>query len=152
MSSVAFTVHGIAAPQGSKTRTNWGVREDNPNTKPWRATVTAAAAEAMNGKPLLTGPVELSAVFYFPRPKAHYRTGRHAHELRPDAPFFHSVKPDTDKLLRAIGDAITGQIVHDDSQIARLGQIDKRYGEPARAVVAVAQLSAPPPPTAKEPA
>lgn len=126
--AVTFAIVGVPAPQGSKTRTAWGMREDNPRTKPWRATVAAEAAAAMTGTPF-AGPVTLDATFTFPRPKSHYRTGRHADELRPDAPAWHSSKPDTDKLLRAIGDAITGIVVRDDSQIAQI-TARKVYGTP----------------------
>lgn len=31
---IEFTVPGIPAPQGSKVRTKWGMREDNPATRP----------------------------------------------------------------------------------------------------------------------
>lgn len=134
--TISFTVPGIPAPQGSKTRTKWGMREDNPNTKPWRGAVAADATDAMAGGPPLLGPVELVALFYFPRPQAHYRTGAHAGELKPAAPDYCTTKPDADKLLRAIGDAITGICVRDDAQIVRLSA-RKLYGTP-RAVIAIA--------------
>jgi crossover junction endodeoxyribonuclease RusA len=136
VSAVTFTVAGIPAPQGSKTRTKWGMREDNPNTKPWRGAVASDATDAMNGRPPLDGPLELVAYFYFPRPKSHYRTGRHAGELKPGAPGYCTTKPDTDKLLRAIGDAVTGILVRDDSQFVHI-TARKLYGTP-RAVIAVA--------------
>lgn len=137
MTAVAFTIPGIPAPQGSKTP--WGT-EANKNTRPWRATVSAAAAEKLNGDPLLTGPLECAVLFVFPRPKSHYRTGRNAHELRATAPAWHTSKPDADKLQRAIGDALTGVLIRDDALICAW-KVEKRYGEPARAVVAVAQLT-----------
>lgn len=126
---VLFTVAGVPAPQGSKTRTKWGVREDNPATKPWRAAVAWEATAAMQGLALFTGPVLLAVTFRFPRPKSHYRTGKNAADLKPSAPMFHATKPDTDKLLRAIGDAITGIVVRDDSQIVQVVAA-KLYGTP----------------------
>lgn len=36
------------------------------------------------------GPVALTATFYFSRPKSHYRTGKFAHILKPDAPSWHT--------------------------------------------------------------
>jgi crossover junction endodeoxyribonuclease RusA len=131
-----LSVIGEPAPQGSKTRTRWGVREDNPRTKPWRATVAAEAAVAMHGKPMFAGPLHLSVVFYFPRPKSHYGTGRNANVLKPNAPSLHRVKPDIDKLLRAVGDSLSGIAFQDDSQIARVVAV-KAYGSPPRAEVTV---------------
>jgi crossover junction endodeoxyribonuclease RusA len=127
---VAFHVHGTPAPQGSKTRTAHGyVREDNPRTRPWRNAVAAAAHDAMRGRPPLPGPLHLEVTFLFPRPKGHYRTGRHAGELRDRAPRFCPTRPDLDKLLRAVGDAITGIVVVDDAQLVRVTAW-KMYGSP----------------------
>lgn len=130
----AFTVHGIPAPQGSKSP--WG-SESNPNTRPWRATVAAAAAE--QGNPVISGPVELVVRFYFPRPKGHYRTGANAHEVKPNAPQYKASKPDLDKLLRAIGDSLTGTVVRDDAQIVRTEAV-KLYGQP-RAEIQVIEIN-----------
>jgi Holliday junction resolvase RusA-like endonuclease len=127
---IEFTVHGIPAPQGSKTA--WGT-EANPNTRPWRAAVAAEAAAVRNGKGLLPRdvPLKVRATFYFPRPKHHYRTGSLSGVLKDQAPDFHMSKPDGDKLARAIGDSLTGVVFKDDSQIA-VWRIEKRYGDTAR--------------------
>ncbi len=136
MSRVQFIVAGIPAPQGSKTP--YGT-EANPRTKPWRAAVAAEAALAMGDKEPLAGPISLTVGFWFPRPKSHYRTGKRDAELRDTAPLWHSGRPDTDKLLRAIGDALTGIVVRDDSQLARINAF-KAYGA-AEAVVIVRELT-----------
>lgn len=125
---IVIVVHGIAAPQGSKTP--WG-SEANPNTRPWRAAVAAEAAVVMVGRSQLQGPARVHARFYFPRPKSHYRTGKLAHVLKDTAPSWHTTKPDADKLQRAVGDSLTGIVFRDDSQIA-VWRVEKRYGEPAR--------------------
>lgn len=132
-----FDVPGQPAPQGSKNP--WG-SEDNPRTRPWRHAVTAAAAARLNGAPLLTGPIRVDAHFYFPRPKSHYRTGRHSSQLRPDAPKYHASSPDLDKLARAIGDALAGVAFRDDRQIAAWG-LSKTYGDRAHAIVQVSELA-----------
>lgn len=130
---IEFTVHGIPAPQGSKTA--WGT-EANPNTRPWRAAVAAQAAETMGETPLLEGALELSVQFVFPRPKSHYGTGRNAGVLKDAAPVFHATKPDCDKLVRAIGDALTGTLCRDDSQFSQV-HAEKVYGERACAHIRV---------------
>lgn len=130
---IEFTVHGIPAPQGSKTA--WGT-EANPNTRPWRAAVAAQAAETMGETPLLEGALTLNVVFVFPRPKSHFGTGKRAGIQKHDAPIFHRSKPDADKLLRAIGDAVTGIVVRDDAQFSVV-KASKVYGSPACARVLV---------------
>lgn len=137
---IEFTVHGIPAPQGSKVRNRYGgIREANVNTLPWRAAVADKAAETMAGIPLLEGALVLEVYFHFPRPKSHYRTGKHAGVLKDTAPMFHATKPDVDKLVRAIGDALTGQVVRDDAQFSGV-VATKLYGEKACAHVIVREV------------
>lgn len=142
MSSVAFTVHGEPAPQGSKTVARSGdrsfVREDNPATEPWRNAVAAAAAEAMDGREPIGGPVRLDVAFVFARPRSHFGTGRNAGRLKPSAPHYAAKLPDVDKLVRALGDALTGIVLVDDSRIVVLAA-SKHYGSPA-AHVSVSEL------------
>jgi crossover junction endodeoxyribonuclease RusA len=134
---IELTIIGIPAPQGSKTRTRFGVREDNKRTAPWRATVAAEAFTVWHGKQPIDSPVEVDALFVFPRPKSHYRTGRNAHLLKDTAPAWCSTKPDADKLARAIGDALTGVLLRDDNLIVEW-RIRKVYGHPARCELRIA--------------
>lgn len=137
---IELVVYGIPAPQGSKTRTQWGMRDDNPNTKPWRAAVAAEAALVSHGLGLLEGPLKVRAEFFFPRPKSHFGSGRNAEIPKPNAPDFHTSKPDGDKLARAIGDALTGIVFRDDSQVA-VWRIVKRYGHPARVELEIGEAA-----------
>jgi len=82
----------------------------------WRADVVTAVSRAVAGDPFL-GPVGLQVYFVLRRPKAHYRTGKHAHILRDDADTWHTSKPDLTKLVRAIEDACKGIAWRDDSQV-----------------------------------
>jgi Holliday junction resolvase RusA-like endonuclease len=133
---IELVVYGVPAPQGSKAPYGG---ESNPRTKPWRAAVAAEAAEMMEWHASqasiyrhgFVGPVKVRATFFFPRPKSHYGTGKNATVLKDHAPVFHQSKPDGDKLARAIGDALTGIVFRDDSQIA-VWRIEKRYGDTAR--------------------
>lgn len=66
-------------------------------------------------------PVYVNRSYTFPRPKEHYGTGRNAGLLRPKFADVvkHTVKPDLDKLDRAVFDALTrAGVVADDGQIA----------------------------------
>jgi Holliday junction resolvase RusA-like endonuclease len=149
-SRVEFTVLGKPAPQGSKTvgSSSSGrrfVREDNPATAPWKATVAAAGRDAFEAVTrtddgLLAGPLRLRVVFVFPRPAAHFGTGRNQGRLKPSAPLYCPTRPDLDKLLRAVGDALTGVVFRDDAQLVRV-EAEKHYGEPPCAHVLVEELA-----------
>lgn len=146
--SYSFKVFGIARPAGSKQafvplhpktkepyrRKGGGivvsVVNDNPQTKQWIKHVSKTAREEYSG-PYLTGFVSLECVFYLPRPKSHYGSGANEHRVKPSAPAMPGVKPDHDKLLRAVSDGLTQalNVYRDDAQIVD-GIARKRYGTP----------------------
>src|SRR5262245_16827506 len=148
---VEFTVLGEPISQGSLRSLGAGrptIASNRDRLDPWRQAVAAAAQKAMTFRgddgtsgylPPLTGPLELRATFVFARPKSHYRTGRHAGELKASAPAFCATRPDLDKLLRAIGDALTGIVWRDDAQVAAIVRAEKHYGAPC-ARIAVEEL------------
>lgn len=130
---ISFTIEGIPQPRGSKKALpnratgRAMIVDSNPKSGPWMNAVAHQAAQAMAGKELLAGPVRVTVDFYFPRPKSHYYTTKARNgELRDDAPELHDKKPDCDKLVRAIGDGMTGVVYRDDSQIALL-EVRKLY-------------------------
>lgn len=131
---IHFSVEGLPIPQGSKVVARGGgktwLRDANASKlKPWRAKVAAAADIGRT----FDCPVEVFAVFYLPRPK----------EPRWWAP---AVKPDIDKLMRALNDGmVDGGLVSDDSRIVD-SRTYKRYASKSnpvgvRVVVAVATES-----------
>lgn len=91
---------------------------DSGTAEGWKSLI-ALAAKPHAPKAPITGPVELRVAFVFRRPASHFRGGRHATELRPDAPAHHISKPDTDNLLKAVMDALTqtGLFWGDDAQV-----------------------------------
>lgn len=121
---VAFTAHGTPAGQGSKRHIGRGVMvEASKNLRPWREAVKAAALDALPGElwQPFTGPVVLTLEVVFHRPRSHFRTGRHAAELRPDAPELHVGTPDLDKIIRSVCDALTeAGVWGDDRQVAQV--------------------------------
>lgn len=134
---VRVRVYGEPAPQGSKNQ--WG-GESSKKVKPWRERVAQVVGEAVAGLPLLRGPVQVKVEFAFPRPKSHFRTGSLSNVLRDDAPFWHTAPNDTDKLQRAIGDALTGVVWKDDKQICSW-VADKFYDERAYADLTIIDLA-----------
>lgn len=140
MTEIAFTVLGQPVGKGSKRavpirRKNGhsGIAVIEPeHVRVFEDTVRAAALEAARQvelEGLLDQPVRVTLIFRFQRPRSHYRTGRHAGELRLAAPVMHGVKPDADKLARTALDALTGTILYDDSRVALL-QVSKVYARP----------------------
>lgn len=154
---ITFFVHGLPVAQGSKRA--FALKKNNAYTgrtvmlesggeklRNWRQDVKAAAIQAAKDAGLespLKQPLKLSVDFIFPRPKSHYRTGKNANVQRPDAPFYHTAKPDLGKLIRAVEDSITGVIWHDDSCVAYYFATRKRYaefGQPAGATITIETL------------
>jgi crossover junction endodeoxyribonuclease RusA len=124
---ITFTVYGRPQQMGSKRaflpkgHTRPIITDDNSkNRKQWANAVATSAGESMNGTPLILEPVVLRVRFYFARPKSHYGSGKNATRLKPSAPDRHSQSPDLDKLIRNVGDAITGVVIRDDKQIWRI--------------------------------
>jgi Holliday junction resolvase RusA-like endonuclease len=121
--SLSLTVLGKPQQQGSKTayvvKGRAVMTEANKNLMPWRkqaiAEIQAAIKEQGWEKPTTEG-ITLTVAFYFDRPKTVKRN-----EM--------TVKPDTDHLIRAVGDALTqAHAIPDDSQITTI-TASKHYGE-----------------------
>lgn len=104
-----FTAYGIPRPQGSKRYVGNGRFVEASNVKPWRTAIRDAVYRTVietGDERQFTEPVVVYATFFLPRPKTVKRA-------------LPSVPPDTDKLQRALGDALSvdAQIVADDSLI-----------------------------------
>lgn len=98
------------------------VTSDNTKLKPWRQQVSGVALSI--GATPIDGPVSVTVDFFFQRPRsAAKRIGM-------------TVKPDIDKLARAILDSLTGILFHDDAQVISL-QVRKFYETPERAEIHV---------------
>jgi len=125
MMTIKFTVFGKPAQMGSKKAFVVGKRaiitdDNSQKRKQWANAVASAAAEAMDGRDLITGPIVLRVDFFFARPQSHYGSGKNANALKASAPSRHVQSPDLDKLIRCLGDALTGIIFIDDRQIFRI--------------------------------
>ncbi len=124
-------VPGIPKPQGSKRafvnpKTNRAVIvEDNTKTRDWRADVKMFSRDAYTGAPVEDKGMWVSVTFVMPRPKSTPKTKPTPRAVK---------KPDVDKLLRGILDALTGTVWKDDSQVVhlvgrkRIAEIDEQPG------------------------
>lgn len=97
-----FFTPGTPRPQGSKRYVGNGRSvEASKYLAPWRKSLIASARQAHKGEPW-DGPLKVEVVFIMPKPK------RPTYEQPLGA-------PDTDKLQRAVGDALeqAGVVVND---------------------------------------
>lgn len=116
--SLNFTIYMKAEPQGSSKAfvipgTNRAsVTSANPKMKPFRSEVTrmamATMSEAGHDEPMFDKPsaVQVAIQFNFLKPASVPKS-----RIRP------VVKPDIDKLVRAVLDALTGVAFRDDAQV-----------------------------------
>lgn len=146
--SISFVVYGTPVPEGSLT--SYGkrlVHNNEKELKSWRQDVAAAAQKAKPSNWDIHAPVALHCEFIMQRPKGHFGTGSNSNRVKDSSPRHVITRPDTDKLTRAIGDAIsvkTQILLHDDSQIVSIHS-HKRYaeaGEPSCAFISVIPLTA----------
>lgn len=141
---LTVTVPGEAVPKGStkaflpKGWTRPIVTGDNPRTKTWQAMVAAAALDAQDAQgtwpALSVQPIRLDVCCVFVRPASVSARTRPA----------HTVKPDLDKLLRSLKDALTKILWRDDAQVVSVC-ITKAYApvtEPAHTVIHIIELLA----------
>src|SRR4051812_11413364 len=137
MNAVRFSVIGLAQPKGSAKIVplrrqfpfavgsfrdllrSVAITSDNARVKAWQKDIARAARLSLGNLEMeLTGAITLEAVFYLPRPTSRKTAADEAHVTRPDV----------DKLARAVADALTGIVWHDDSQVTDL-IARKRYAE-----------------------
>lgn len=135
MKQISFFVPGTPVPKGSakafvnKYTGRAQVMQDNRDKqKPWASDIAYHASQEYKGAPF-TGPVKIGLHFVMPRLKGHFGTGKNSETLKPGAPIWHISKPDLDKLIRCVKDALTGVIWKDDSQVCKIGETTKQYGE-----------------------
>jgi crossover junction endodeoxyribonuclease RusA len=136
MDSISFHVFGTPAPKGSTTRMPNGATlpAGTPASRKrfgeWRTDIKQRAIQAMEGESASTRPIRLMCEFQLPVPTSSirkYQTGWLPHVKRPDV----------DKLMRALLDALTGIVWVDDSQVC-YAMVNKVYawnGQPGADII-----------------
>lgn len=119
---IDFVVSGLPSPGGSKsafqnkyTGKIVVVCAGGKKTKKWRTVVAEMARLAMIKRSFFQPPIGLAIDFRMPRPKNHYKKDG---SLKTNSNLFHTVRPDSTKLLRSTEDAMTGIVWKDDAEIA----------------------------------
>jgi crossover junction endodeoxyribonuclease RusA len=108
MYDLTIDVSGEPASQGSHSVINGRIVQVNSSKhKKWRNAVVFAALDLIGEDwTPIDEPVQLTVIFYLPRPKSVLTRN------------FPAVMPDLDKLVRAVGDSLTDAgIIRDDSRI-----------------------------------
>ena len=149
MTKIKFTVYGEPATAGSKSAFTFkdkrtgkiraSMAPASKKTRPWMQQVAGTAKAEYDG-PLLRGAISYKMVFYFQRPKSHYRTGKYSDLLKPFCPAWNTKKPDALKLARAVEDALTGIVWKDDSQCCNCQQIKHYTMEKSRVEIEIYPL------------
>lgn len=139
MNTIRFTVPGtpkaLARPRFS--RHGKFVRTYDPASNDLAKGNVVVIAAVNKPETLLTGPIGLYLEFWMPRPKSHYRTGKHAGQVKESMlEAAHTSKPDLDNLIKLVKDALTGIIWKDDSQINQINAI-KGYAETPRTEIEI---------------
>jgi Holliday junction resolvase RusA-like endonuclease len=129
---LTFTVFGIAQSKGNmRAFTPKGMKfpivtDSNRNAKSWAQLVAQRASESLEQTPgarIIDGPVRLTVAFFLPRPQKYL-----IRKWRSRQPA-HLTAPDTDKLLRSVGDALSQVVYRDDAQVVEVLAM-KRYAGP----------------------
>lgn len=128
---IAFVVPGKPTPEGSYNAVKRGkytniVPQNQEELEAWRSSARILSRDAWKGRPRYLGAVEIVVSFVVERPRSHFGTGRNLGKIKDSAPKYPTTKPDTDKLQRALGDALGQTVLKDDAQIV-LWHASKEY-------------------------
>lgn len=142
---IEFEVIGVPKPQGSMKAFNVG---GHARVKPsggadfasWRNAVSQAARDVAGHDGVsgpLDGPLALVVTFRFPMPKSRGKTALARGEA------WKTTAPDTDKLVRTIGDALTAaNLIADDARFAVINATKVETTGWTGAIVRVERLAA----------
>ena len=102
-----------------------GLRREHPAAA-WKEIVRSESDKAWNNQDSRqwVGPLRCDLTFYFPRPKSHFRSNG---EVKPNAPKWHTAKPDRDNCDKLVLDSLTQLGIWPDDQHVCDGRIAKLY-------------------------
>ena len=136
MTVLRFEVPGTPAPQGSKRHVGGGRMVESSRDLPaWRSSVAWAARAAHGSRAAMDGPLAVELSFTFPMPASRPKRDRVRGQR------WRTVKPDLDKLCRAVFDALTDAgVITDDARIVQVAAMKQERTSDAGVTVHVTQL------------
>ena len=137
--TVAFVIPGTPVGKGRPKfarRGNFVSTYTPEKTATYENLVKVKAEQAMDGRPMIEGPVEVS-IRLIVTPPASWSQKKQREAL--EGRIFPTSKPDIDNVLKGIMDACNEIVFKDDKQAVDV-RVVKRYGQVARASVEVRPL------------
>lgn len=134
MNEVKFVIPGKPAAW-QRARSNGKVRFDSPEQSRNKLTIGQIGSHAMAGRPPLEGPLDVSVAAYWQWPKSMSQKKRRAYGSQ-----YFTARPDSDNVMKLLGDALNGIVWRDDAQIVRM-TVFKSYGLTPQTVVRVLALT-----------
>ena len=136
-SDIVFVVFGEPIPLSRHMMSN--NRMYNPSAKSQKQFLDCCK-EYLPEQPF-EGPLEISIIFYFTRPKKHFKTGKNAGILRQDAPTWHTSRKDIDNLIKFVLDSLNSKAYVDDKQVASISSRKYYTDDKPRTVVKISRLT-----------
>jgi Holliday junction resolvase RusA-like endonuclease len=115
MTTIFVPMAPVARPRQRYTQRAGKTISYTPSQHPVHTFKAAIAAAWHNthSQPF-AGPVEMSIIAFFPRPKSLQR------KSKPQTRLWHDKRPDIENVAKSVLDALNGLAYHDDSQVASL--------------------------------
>jgi len=139
MEEIKITVLGIPKPQPRHRHYTRGIYSGTYDPAKDDKASFAGCIQSFAPPTPFVGAIKLSLMFYFPRPKAHFGTGKNAAILKASAPQYCTKKPDFDNCIKYLCDTMTGVFYKDDAQVVECF-CTKRWSDKPRTVIHLKEL------------
>lgn len=133
---IKFSIPGEPVAKARPRFTRNGHAYTPAKTRTYEEIVRLHATQAMKGKKLLTGALELDVTFYFAIPK-YFTNAIREKAMRGE--LAHQKKPDFDNCAKAITDACNKVVYNDDAQVTD-AHVYKRYSEFPRVEITIKEM------------
>jgi len=137
--TIEFTVDGSPHGKGRPRFRRFGnfvQTYTDAKTKSYETLVKEAAIKAMDGRPLIEGPVKLDLIIRLPVPKSYPKRRSEACLNGSEWP---TKKPDWDNVAKSVADAMNDIVFLDDTQIV-IARVVKVYATEAGVHVKVSEV------------
>ena len=130
---IEFTIHSKPKPLKRHRSTRFGKMYD-PSAKD-KKKVELLIQKDRPERIFNTG-VRVKYIFTFKRPKSHYRSGKYKDILKEYAPYFHTITPDLDNVIKFYNDVIQMGFIKNDKLIYSIDAV-KIYGKEPKVEIVI---------------